>query len=259
MSSLKLNPRIRELCIELKLAHMKDTWYELASDDSLSHEDYLLEILTAEYENRLNNGIARRIKEAKFPYKKYLVDFDKTKYADEFTPEFEELETLEFIRENENILLIGTPGAGKTHFAIALGIAACMAGESVYFATVSNLIIELKEAMSNMQITRFRQKFERYSLVILDELGYVSFDRESADLLFNLISSRNHKGSIIVTTNLTFNRWEEVFHDPTLAAAIADRLAHKCHMLDISRENGGRFEETMEWLKNKRNRASYAF
>jgi len=256
MSSLKPNPRIRELCVELKLAHMKDTWHELASDDSLSHEDYLLEILTAEYENRLNNGIARRLKEAKFPYKKYLADFNKTKYPEEFTPEFEELETLEFINKNENIILIGTSGAGKTHLAIALGIAACMAGESVYFATVSNLMIELKEAMSNMQITRFRQKFERYSLVILDELGYVSFDRESADLLFNLISSRNHKGSIIVTTNLTFDRWEEVFHDPTLAAAAVDRLAHKGHILDISREKSGRFEETMEWLNNKRNLAS---
>ena len=249
------NPRIRELCALLKLAHTKDTWYELARAESLSHEDYLLEILTTEYENRLNNSITRRLKEAKFPYKKYLADFNKTKYPKEFTPEFEELETLEFISENENIILIGTSGAGKTHLAIALGIAACMAGKSVYFATVSNLMIELKEAMSNMQITRFRQKFERYSLVILDELGYVSFDRECADLLFNLISSRNYKGSIIVTTNLTFDRWEEVFHDPTLAAAIADRLAYKCHILDISREKSGRFEETMEWLNNKRNNA----
>ena len=206
------NPRIHELCALLKLAHTKDTLHELASDNSLSHEDYLLEILTAEYENRLNNGIARRLKEAKFPYKKYLVDFNKTKYPEELTQEFEELETLEFIREKENIILIGTSGAGKTHLAIALGIAACMAGETVYFATVSNLMIELKEAMSNMQITRFRQKFERYSLVILDELGYVTFDKSNADLLFNLISSPNHKGSIIVTTNLTFDRWEEVFH-----------------------------------------------
>ena len=246
MSSLKPNPRIRELCVELKLAHTKDTWYELASDDSLSHEDYLLEILTAEYENRLNNGIARRIKEAKFPYKKYLADFNKSKYPEEFTPEFEELGTLEFINKNENIILMGTSGAGKTHLAIALGIAACMAGESVYFANVPNLVIELKEAMSNMQISRFREKFERYSLVILDELGYVSFDKSSAELLFNLISSRNDKGSIIVTTNLTFDRREEVFHDPTLTAATVDRLAHKGHILDISREKGGRFEETME-------------
>ncbi|MDR2558437.1 MAG: IS21-like element helper ATPase IstB [Oscillospiraceae bacterium] len=249
--NLKPNPRICELAAELKLAYTRQNWHELASDTSLTHEEYLLELLTGEYENRLNNGIARRTKEAKFPYKKYLVDFDKTKYSEEFLPEFAELETLDFINKNENIILIGTPGAGKTHYSIALGIAACMAGESVFFANVSNLVIELKEAMNNLQISRFRQKFERYSLVILDELGYVTFDKSSAELLFSLISSRNDKGSIIVTSNLTFDRWEEVFHDPTLTAAAVDRLAHKGHILDISREKGGRFEETMAWLNNK--------
>jgi len=257
--SLIPNPQITKLCAELKLAHSKNTWYELASDTSLTHEEYLLHLLTAEYENRLNNGIARRIKEAKFPFKKYLCDFDKSKYSEEFLPEFEELETLNFINNNENIILIGTPGAGKTHYSIALGIAACMAGESVYFANVSNLVIELKEAMSNLQIGRFRQKFERYSLVILDELGYVSFDKSSAELLFNLISSRNDKGSIIVTSNLIFDRWEEVFHDPTLTAAAVDRLAHKAHILDISRDKGGRFEETVAWLNNKSVSDNYAF
>ena len=249
--NLKPNPRICELAAALKLAYTKQHWHELVSDTSLTHEEYLLELLTEEYENRLNNGISRRTKEAKFPYKKYLVDFDKSKYSEEFLPEFEELETLEFIDKNENVILIGTPGAGKTHYSIALGIAACMAGKSVLFANVSNLVIELKEAMSSLQITRFRQRFERYSLVILDELGYVTFDKSSAELLFSLISSRNDKGSIIVTSNLTFDRWEEVFHDPTLTAAAVDRLAHKGHILDISREKGGRFEETMAWLNNK--------
>jgi len=245
------NPQISKLCAALKLAHSKNSWYELASDTSLTHEEYLLELLSAEYENRLNNSITRRIKEAKFPFKKYLLDFDKSKYSEDFLPEFAELESLEFIDKNENVILIGTPGAGKTHYSIALGIAACMSGRSVLFANVSNLTIELKEAMSSLQISRFRQKFERYSLVILDELGYVSFDKSSAELLFNLISSRNDKGSIIVTSNLTFDRWEEVFHDPTLTAAAVDRLAHKGHILDISREKGGRFEETMAWLNNR--------
>jgi DNA replication protein DnaC len=245
------NSKIYELAATLRLAYIKRNWHELASDTTLTHEEYLLEILTREYENRLNNSISRRIKEAKFPYKKYLVDFDRTKYTTEFLPVFEELETLEFIDKNENVILIGTPGAGKTHYSIALGIAACMAGESVLFANISNLVIELKEAMSNLQITRFRQKFERCSLVILDELGYVTFDKSSAELLFSLISSRNDKGSIIVTSNLTFDRWEEVFHDPTLTAAAVDRLAHKGHILDISREKGGRFEETIAWLNSK--------
>jgi DNA replication protein DnaC len=246
------NPRIRELAAEFKLAYIKQNWYELASDTSLTHEEYLLELLTGEYENRLKNGITRRMKAAKFPQKKYLVDFDRTKYAKEFLPEFEELETLDFIGRNENVILIGTPGAGKTHYSIALGIAACMFGYSVFYANVSNLVSELKEAMSNMQISRFRRKFERYDLVILDELGYISFDKTGAELLFSLISSRNDKGSIIVTSNLTFDRWEEVFHDPTLTTAVVDRLTHKGHILDISREIGGRFEETMAWIEERK-------
>jgi DNA replication protein DnaC len=167
-------------------------------------------------------------------------------------PEFEELETLEFISQNENIILIGTQGAGKTHYGIALGIAACMSGKSVFYANVPNLVTELKETMSKNQITWFRRKFERYSLVILDELGYISFDKTAADLLYNLISARNDKGSIIVTSNLTFDRWEEIFHDPTLTAAVVDRLAHKAHILDISREKGGRFEETIIWLEQRK-------
>ena len=241
-----------ELATWLKLGYVNKNYLEIARDTSITHEEFLLQLLTGEYENRLKNGIDRRIKEAKFPQKKYLVDFDRTKYSEDFLPEFEELETLQFIDKNENIILIGTPGAGKTHYSIGLGIAACMAGKSVFYANVSNLITELKEAMSNMQISRFRRKFENYSLVILDELGYISFDKTGAELLFNLISSRNEKGGIIVTSNLTFDRWEEVFHDPTLTAAVVDRLTHKGHILDISREKGGRFEETMAWLENRK-------
>jgi len=147
---------------------------------------------------------------------------------------------------------MGTSGAGKTHYSIALGIAACMAGYNVFFASVPNLTVELKETMSNSQMTSYRKRFENYDLVILDELGYVSMDKSSCELLFNLISSRNHKGSIIVTSNLTFDRWEEVFKDPTLTGALIDRLAHKAHVLDISRDKGGRFEETIAWLDSKR-------
>ena len=152
----------------------------------------------------------------------------------------------------ENIILIGTPGAGKTHYAIALGIAACMKGHNVLFASVPNLIVELKETMSNNQFTNYRRRFETYDLVILDELGYVSLDKTGCEMLFNLISARNDKGSIIVTSNLTFDRWEEVFKDPTLTGALIDRLAHKAHILDISRDKGGRFEDTIAWLEDSK-------
>jgi DNA replication protein DnaC len=247
--------KITELCTNLRLPYIRDNWQQLVTEarhKKTDCADFLESLFECEWRRRLTNGQNRRIKEAKFPLKKYLVDFDRNKYDEVFTPKFEELDSLEFIKNKENIILIGTSGAGKTHYSIALGIAACMAGYNVMFASVPNLIMELKETMSNNQMTAYRKRFENYDLVILDELGYVSMDKTGYETLFNLISSRNCKGSIIVTSNLTFDRWEEVFKDPTLTGALIDRLAHKAHVLDISRDKGGRFEETIAWLDSKR-------
>ena len=245
---------IQELSSRLKLSYVRDNAATLIGEARQTQQDYadfLQNLLLREVERRTENTITRRIKDARFPIKKYLVDFDKAKYDKAFAPKFKELETLEFIENKENIILIGTPGAGKTHYATALGIAACMKGKSVLFATVPNLIVELKEAMSQNQLGIYSRKFERYNLVILDELGYVSFDKAGCELLFNLLSNRHGKGSIVITTNLAFEQWENLFKDPVLTGAIIDRLAHKAHVLDISREQGGRFEETIAWMTNK--------
>jgi len=246
---------ITELCVNMRLPYIRDHWQQLVEEAKHTNQGYttfLENLLDAEWRQRLENGQTRRIKEAKFPIKKYLVDFTREKYDELFWPKFEELDTLAFIKNKENIILIGTYGAGKTHYSIALGIAACMKGYSVLFTSVPNLVVELKETMSNNQLSNYRKRFEKYDLVILDELGYVSMDKSGCEMLFNLISSRNNKGSIIVTSNLTFDRWEEVFKDPTLTGALIDRLAHKAHVLDISRDKGGRFEETIAWLDSKR-------
>jgi len=243
---------ITELSGKLRLPYMRDNWQQLADEarhTKLDYADFLENLLDCEWRLRMENGQTRRIKQAKFPIKKYLVDFKRDKYDPVFSPKFEELETLDFIKNKENIILIGTSGAGKTHYSIALGIAACMKGLNVLFASIPNLIIELKETMSSNQMSIYRKRFEKYDLVILDELGYVSLDKNGCEMLFNLISSRNDKGSIIVTSNLTFDRWEEIFKDPTLTGALIDRLAHKAHILDISRDKGGRFEETIAWLQ----------
>ena len=170
---------------------MRENWQQLVDEarhTRLDHALFLENLLECEWHHRLQNGQARRIKEAKFPLKKYLVDFKRGKYDPVFLPKFEELETLAFIPNKENIILLGTSGAGKTHLAIALGIAACMKGHSVLFATVPNLIIELKETMGQGQMSSYRKRFERYDLVILDELGYVSMDNPACETLFNLIS-----------------------------------------------------------------------
>ena len=245
---------IKEMSGVLKLSYIANNYEEEikeAKQTNKNFEEFLKNILQKELIQRKENGIKKRIKEAKFPYKKYLEDFDRTIYKKEFLPEFTELETLDFIDKKENIILIGTPGAGKSHYAIALGIKACNIGKSVLFTSVPNLIIELKEAMSRSQLSIYKKRFERFDLVILDELGYVSFDKEGCEILFNLLSNRNDKGSIIITTNLTFDRWEEIFKDTMLTGAMVDRLAYKAHILDISRDVSHRYEETVKWKNNK--------
>lgn len=237
----------------LKLPYIKNNYQMLldeANHTNMTHKELLTIFLERELELRNENGVRNRLRRAKFPVKKYLEDFDKTKYHKKFMPKFEELETLEFIKNKENIILISSPGCGKSHYSIALGIKACLNGKSVLFVSVPNLIIELKEAMSESRLSQYKNKFEKYDLVILDELGYVSFDKSGCEILFNLLSNRNDKGSIIITTNLAFDRWEEIFKDPMLTGAIVDRLAYKSHILDISREKSHRFEETMSWLKS---------
>lgn len=238
---------------ELKLSYIRENYDNAIAEARHLKSDYevfLSNLLLNEIERRKENGVARRIREAKFPIKKYLEDFNRDNYGIEFKVKFEELETLQFIGNKENVILIGTPGAGKTHYAIALGIKACLKGKSVLFVSVPNLIIELKEAMSQNQLNLYKRKFEKFDLVILDELGYVSFDKAGCEILFNLLSNRNDKGSIVITTNLVFDRWIEIFKDAMLTGAMVDRLAHKAHILDISRETSQRFEETIAWLKS---------
>jgi len=244
---------VNEMAFMLKLPYIRQNSQMLideANHTKMSYMEFLNTFLEREILLRKENSIKHRLRNAKFPIKKYIEDFDRNKYGKEFKSKFDELETLKFIDNKENIILIGTPGAGKTHYSIGLGIRACMKGKTVLFVSVPNLIIELKEAMSLNQLNSYKRKFERYDLVVLDELGYVSFDKTGSEILFNLLSNRNDKGSIIITTNLTFDRWEEIFKDTMLTGAIVDRLAHKAHILDISRETSHRFEETISWLKN---------
>ena len=246
---------IEEIASELKLPYTRNNsqmLIEEAKHTQMSHEEFLTRLLESEYELRRENGVKNRLRYARFPYKKYLEDFDTSKYDPELRIKFTELNTLNFIKEKENIILIGSPGSGKSHYSIGLGIRACMEGMKVLFKSLTNLIIELKEAMSLNQLNNYKKKFEKYDLVILDELGYVSFDKEGCEILFNLLSNRNDKGSIIINTNLAFDRWEEIFKDPMLTGAIVDRLAHKAHIMDISRETSHRYEETIKWLNSKK-------
>lgn len=128
----------------------------------------------------------------------------------------------------------GNPGTGKTHIAIGLGLKACMAGYKVFFTTIHGLLTQLRESHSERTLKQLEARFERYDLVICDEFGYVSFDKNGAELLFNHLSLRTGRKSTIITTNLGFDRWEEIFGDPVLTAALVDRLTHKAHLVNMN-------------------------
>lgn len=240
---------IKESAMILKLPYIKNNYEEAlkaAHAADLSNEEFLDRLLMNEVELRNSNSIRNRIREARFPYKMILDDYERDHLSVEIRQKIKELETLEFIDNKENIILIGNPGTGKTALSIALGIKACQENKSVLFISVPNLLIELKEAMSLNQVNRYKKKFEKYDLVLLDELGYCTFDQERGEILFNLLSSRNDKGSMIITSNLTFDRWNEVFKDKVLTGAIIDRLAYKSHLIDMSGESY-RILATKKW------------
>ena len=227
---------IKESAYILRLPFIRNNYEECAKEARLkdmSFEDFLEELLKNEVELRTRNSIKTRIRRAKFPYQMILQDYQREHLSIEIRQKIHELETLEFIDNKQNIILIGNPGTGKTALSIALGTEACQQGKKVLFVSIPTLLIELKEAMNQNQITMYKRKFESYDLVILDELGYCTFDQERGEILFNLLASRNEKGAMIITSNLTIDRWNEVFKDQVLTGAIIDRLAYMSYLIDM--------------------------
>ena len=217
----------RYLVEEIKEANMKN----------LSYEEFLYNLLLKESDLRLAN----------FPYRKYLEELSIEDLPPDARKRFKVLKSLDFIENGQNVILAGSPGTGKTHLSIALGIKACMAGYRVLFATIPLLINQLKESRSEKTLIKLEGKFEKYDLVIADELGYISFDKEGSELLFTHLSLRAGRKSTIITTNLSFERWDEIFSDSVMTAAMIDRLTHKSYILNM---NGSsyRLKETREWL-----------
>jgi DNA replication protein DnaC len=212
------------------------------------YEEFLRDILIEAYDTRKENGRKNRIRNAKFPYRKYLDELQVDYLPEDCRKKLKELKTLNFIDEGRNIILAGNPGTGKTHTSIGLGIEACNMGYKVFFTTVSSLINELKESRSEKKLYTFEKRFEKYDLIIADELGYISFDKEGSELLFTFLSLRAERKSTIITTNLSFDRWNEIFNDAVLTAALIDRLTHKSYVINMNGDSY-RIKETREWLE----------
>ena len=239
-SKKQLQNDISELASQLKLPGIRKYFSDEIKEctlKELDYESFLLKLLEKEFELRQENGKNNRIRGANFPYKKYLEDLSISDLPEDARQRLGQLKTLDFIKNSQNVILAGNPGTGKTHLAIGLGIKACLEGYKVLFTTVPLLVNQLKESRSNRVLMSFENKFEKYDLIIADEMGYISFDKEGSELLFTNLSLRAGRKSIIITTNLIFERWEEIFKDPILTGAVVDRLAHKAHILNLSGES----------------------
>lgn len=213
-----------------------------------NYNQFLYKLLEIEFASRLKSRKASRIRQARFPYKKYLEDLKQEELPSEAKTKLSELEDLEFINQGRNIIFAGNPGTGKTHIAIGLGIKACIENYKVLFTTVPRLITKIKESRSEKTLRQLENRFEKYDLVICDEFGYISFDKAGAELLFSHLSLRAGIKSTIITTNLSFDRWNEIFGDTILTAAMVDRLTHKAHIVNMNGKSY-RTKETIEWMK----------
>jgi DNA replication protein DnaC len=246
----ELISKIREISKQVRLPGIRRYMVEEieeANTKNLSYEEFLYHLLLKEYDLRLENSMKNRIRLANFPYKKHLEDLSVKDLPYDAQKRLKVLTSLDFIENGQNVILAGSPGTGKTHLAIGLGIKACMAGYQVLFATVPLLVNQLKESRSENILRRVEARFEKYDLVIADELGYISFDKEGSELLFTHLSLRAGRKSTIITTNLSFERWDEIFLDSVMTAAMIDRLTHKSYMLNMN-GNSYRLKETKEWL-----------
>lgn len=193
--------------------------------------NYLLSEEIKYKDNRASEGI---IKAANFPFRKTIKDYDFSFQPSVNENQIKELSSLSFIEKNENIVFIGNPGVGKTHLAVALGIEAAKHRKSVYFITCHNLMIKLNKAQKENRLDKQLQHLAQYKVLIIDEIGYLPVDHQGSNLLFQLITKRYMNKTTIVTTNMPFSRWGEVFSDNTLASALLDRLLHYSHIIRIT-------------------------
>lgn len=232
--------RLQGLCKELRLPSVAENYLTMARQAEKEAElypDYLRNLLEQELSLREVNRRRRLLKQAKFPITYTMDTYDFNAVPSLSKQKIVQLAQSEFIRKHENIVLVGEIGTGKTHIASALGYAACEAGYKVRFFTAAALINQLIEAQESQTLSRLENSLLKQQLIIIDELGFVPFSQQGAQMLFTFLSQRYQRGSVIITTNLPFTEWTQVFHDERLLGALLDRLTHSCHILEFAAES----------------------
>lgn len=252
-----MNATLIELREHLKALSLSTTARDLeskirqAKESGPSYDEFLLELTTAELQARAESRLNRRVREAKFPLLKTLEGFDFAAVPDLDIRVIRELAGCEYIKEHRNVIFLGRSGTGKTHLATSLGVEACRNNYRTRFVSCYGLVNELIEARQEKDLRRLIGRHARYDLLILDELGYIPFSKEGAELLFQVLAERQEKGSVIMTTNLGFADWTQVFGDPVMTAALLDRLTHRAHIINCQWDSY-RLKESLKGQQQKK-------
>jgi DNA replication protein DnaC len=239
LKALKLSHMVRQLAPQLRQAR----------EQSLDYSDFLLSLTEIEMQGRTDNRLQRRLREAKFPLLKTLESFDYQAAPGLDRRLLHQLASGDYLSQPRNVIFLGKSGTGKTHLATGLGAEACRQGITTRFVTGCGLANELLEARQGHTLSRLIQRYARYGLLVLDELGYVPFSKEGAELLFQVLAERHERRPVIITSNLGFADWTQVFGEPTLTAALLDRLTHKAHIVTCDWESY-RLKESLESQSN---------
>jgi len=235
LKSLKLSTMVRNM-----QGHLRQ-----AKQEKMDYDEFLLNLTEDEVLFRKENGRKRRLREAKFPLLKPLETFNFEAAPDLDARLIKELSSCEYVKKNRNIIFMGKSGAGKTHLATGLGMEACKQGVRTRFVTGCGLANELIEARDEKLLGRTLMRYAGYGLLIVDELGYVPFSKEGAQLIFQILAERHERKPVMITTNMGFGDWTQMFGDPSMTAALLDRITHKAHVINCSWESY-RLKETLK-------------
>ena len=237
MTAASLNNTLLEVLKELHLPTVRACYEEQAGrsrHEGLSYEQYLFEVMSAEQEARRERRIARLLRHSKLPLEKNLETFEMKRLPKGVGTQVRTLVEGSFLSRRENVLAFGNPGSGKTHLLCAIGQELIHRGHRVYFSPCSLLVQELLVAKRDLKLSRVLKRLSKYEAIIIDDIGYVQQSREEMEVLFTLLAERYERGSVMITSNLPFSRWEAIFKDPMTTAAAIDRLVHHSVILELN-------------------------